>query len=93
MYPAASCSKGGDACAAGGPQEGLTGDLEGAGAAGLRGEGNMGQGSASEGGMSTSCSGSTGIGIMGGKEGIGGTTGISECRKGASTMLQMRGVD
>jgi len=70
-----------------------TGDLEGAGAAGLRDGSNMGQGSASEGGMSTPCSGSTDIGIMGGKEGIGGATGISECRKGASTMPQMRGVD
>jgi len=45
------------------------------------------------GGMLTPCSGSTDIGIMGGKEGIGGATSISECRKGASTMPQMRGVD
>jgi len=74
-------------------QEGSTGDLEGAGAVGLTGGGNMREGLASEVGMSTSCACSTGIGIMGGNEGIGGASAILECRKGVSRMLQMRGVD
>ena len=57
-------------------QEGSTGDLEGAGAAGLMGGGNMREGSASEVGMSISCACSTGIGITGGNEGIGGASTI-----------------
>jgi len=74
-------------------QEGSTGDLEGADVAGLMGGGNMREGLASEVGMSTSCACSTGIGIMGGNEGIGGASAISECRKGVSRMPQIRGVD